>query len=477
MSFSVGDLVAHLRFDDREFRAGISRTQNGLNRLRGPLTTIAAGAAGANSQAVRLVSTLGMLGLGGGVTAAILAAATPIVTTFNKWSDAAKKYDEALSGASKRLDEIIRKRAQGGQLGAFEDMVSAQTRAGEIRRERADILANPRALFGQLTKGQQAAVARLSAELAAWERRVDAAKVAMQEGIPAIEGITVAVAKLKTLADVTFGPGLRSPSPTLTGGGRIAMDGTTRLRRITRDNLGMGGGATDNAVRGPNIGGFIRSLFDPKQFATSLLSGGISTLIGGAMGAIGGLFNQAASRLADAMEQNTRALRATADFLAERLTESGFGVEAKAIAKALQETINRIAVGDLESGLPGLGQLSTLMAELAKVGIDADTFRKVAASLGIDVGSINADILQQFLDQLTKAGSGLDELENSARRTSEALRNVPSGFKVALAAFNATVAIDARGQSPEAIALALQREFARMQARGGGGGFENRGPD
>ena len=51
---------------------------------------------------------------------------------------------------------------------------------------------------------------------------------------------------------------------------------------------------------------------------------------------------------------------------------------------------------------------------------------------------VDEKALRQFGERLTKAGFGLDGLADEAQRTAGALRNVPTGFKFALASFDAT---------------------------------------
>lgn len=59
----------------------------------------------------------------------------------------------------------------------------------------------------------------------------------------------------------------------------------------------------------------------------------------------------------------------------------------------------------------------------------------------LDMALLGQMSVQEFMEFLSFAEGSLDELADSANSASEALRNVPTGFKIALARFNATVGV------------------------------------
>lgn len=445
------------------------RTAPNMDKLRGSLLSIATAATGVHPGLLRIGSLLSSWAVSGVIVTGAVAGIAAIGAAFKREKEKVEEFEKAVTASMSRLDELVRKRAVGGQLGTFEDLINARTRAGEIRRDiagkEATIAGRSDILFGAANDKLRGEIGRLNAELAGMELRAAAAAKAIQEGaIPALEGLTVTAVRAKTLADMAFGAGLRDLSPTLTGRGRIAMDGSARFRRITSDNLGMGGGATDNSIQSGGLGGFLKSLFDPKQFATGLLSGGVTSIIGGLtdklLGGLMGLFNRQSDlqqRLAEAMEQNTRALTASSDFLAARVRGAGAGDFAGRTATAVDAILNELAVGDLALDKNGRVNGRTLSQELFsrlggfglggdQVGLD---LAKLFRALGFgDV--LNEDSLRTLGELLAKAGFAAGNLADAANRAAAALNNIPEGFKVARVRFNASEAEDA-----------AQRSFAR----------------
>ena len=248
-----------------------------------------------------------------------------------------------------------------------------------------------------------------------------------------------------------------------------------------------------------------------QDIGSNLAASAISHLVGVMLSDLKELF-AGVDKLAIAMERNTRALTASADFLKRRVEGSGLGEFADMVAAAAEGVLDRIAVGEADPKQAIVFLQAKIFEALGKArGIDLSgpateetralydeavaTLNVLAKSLGLDLTGFNEDTLRQLAEALSKAGFGLDDLADSARRTSEALRNVPSGFKIALATFNATqgvamagvggaasvahygdVYIDAQSKSPPVVYQEWLREQARTRVRGSGSGYENRGP-
>lgn len=430
-----------------------------FNRLRGPLTTLASQLTGLSPALGTLTGTFLSMAAGGGVAVAAIGGFALIGAAIRKMGEDVREANKALEQTAKQLDELSRKRAVGGQLVAFEGLVEARTQRREIQNQvderKAQIANRSSILFAAANERVQEEIDKLNIQLATWDRRISEAERAMEGAIPSIEGITVSVERLKRASLSDFaGPGLNAFA-------EASRPGRTErppewVRKILALDLqptaagGTGGGALDNAVGkfrdavdsfGQGVKDMVSGAFSKGGLAnigSSLASQGISFLVGKTLEKVGSLFNSASERLAAAMEQNTRALRATAEFLAKQLSSSGLTDEAETIAQVLQDVINQIAVG-------GPNKILAIFGALEKAGISLETFHKVAKQLGIDSHNISLETLQQFLDQLRKAGAGLDDVAEATNRITEALRNVPDIWSLTLARFRSVRAAGGLG--------------------------------
>lgn len=203
---------------------------------------------------------------------------------------------------------------------------------------------------------------------------------------------------------------------------------------------------------GEGVKGVVKGAFSSEgltQIGANLASGAIGFAADKAFSALQGLFDSSAEKLARALEQNTRALQAGGEFLAARLTGAGLADTARVIRVALENTRNRVATNDTIDGIPirtfgKQGAELTFLDELKKAGLSWKDAVKVAETLGINLtGADLNDAIQSFYTQVTNATDGLDGLSGEITKTTDALRNVPEGFKIALATFNATTGVAA----------------------------------
>jgi hypothetical protein len=186
-------------------------------------------------------------------------------------------------------------------------------------------------------------------------------------------------------------------------------------------------------------------LLDPKMIGSNIAGGLLSSFAGSVIGmagealkeGLGGIFDRVSrvqERLANALERNTRALQATGDFLGARLQEAGLSGTASLVEQALQEALNRFAVGDASviGGVQHLG--GTFGEELERLGVSIAEMAAVAELLGIDLTTYNEETLNAFLQQLGNATSGLEGMSSAL---ASATRNMPSWFRVQRATFAA----------------------------------------
>lgn len=246
------------------------------------------------------------------------------------------------------------------------------------------------------------------------------------------------------------------------------------------------------------------------NIGVDLVSSALGKLIGTAFSDIKTAF-AGVDKLARAMERNTQALQATGSFLKRRVEGAGLGDMAAMVARAAEGVLNKIAVGEADPKQAIVFLRAAVFEALGKArGIDlegepteatralfdeaTEIINALGRALGLDFAEFNDDTLRQFAEQLSNAGFGLDDLADVARQTTEALRNVPSGFKIALATFNATqgravgadglggtnnflgdIYIDAQNKTIEQALEELRRAQARAQRRGSGSGYTDRG--
>ncbi len=250
---------------------------------------------------------------------------------------------------------------------------------------------------------------------------------------------------------------------------RIGMAGQTRAP-TPQFAMGLGGPPPPTGAGATGAVGSFREAVDAfrggieNMFKGTFSAQGLanigSQLASNAIGFVVGKITSGVSnwltgvdKLTAALANNAKALNASNEFVAQQLQNSGVAGSAAAAEAAIQATINRIDFGQLakDTGgrvaggqnrggvLPGTGSIqATLTEELAKAGIDPTTFMKIASALHIDISQLTGDTLKQLFDQIAKATSGIDKLGNAANKTAAALSNIPAGFKIALARFNAS---------------------------------------
>lgn len=243
-------------------------------------------------------------------------------------------------------------------------------------------------------------------------------------------GVLSASVGARSVSPVFRSAGIRLPSASSMGiSARAVPGGFDRAVADFRAGMKEGfqsfkEGITDFKAIGSNLVG-------------NLAGAGVSFLADKAFKAIGDLFDSGAEKLARALEQNTRALQAGGEFLAARLTGAGQMDTAKTLRNVLETTRDRVASNDSIDGIPirTFGKQATeltFLDELRKHGLSFDQAKSVAETLGIQL--IGADLtpaLQAFFEQIQNA-------TGAVQKFADALNNVPAGFRVARARFNAS---------------------------------------
>lgn len=456
-----------------------------LDRLRGPLTTVAAQLTGLNPALSTLSSTLLSMAAGGAVTAGAVAGITAIGFAYRKLTEDTRKAREEHEKLVEKINETTRARIAASPQGMQDTIASlrAQLDAAFARRGAAqsDLAAAQMAgpLFPVSNFLASGAARKAEQEVIDLSRELYNASKAFADSwreAQRLDGMLLSVASSADRAKEAsekfwkdFGKRVqRLEAEVMTSNwarnamvGRVGLplQGALPLGDLgVRPNAGLGllpaatggvgGGRTDNAVKdfADAVGSFRQGVKDMvsdvfgkegiRSIGANLATQGIGFAAGKIMEQAGRMFTSAAERLAAAMRQNAQALQATAKFLADRLSASGMKDQATEIAAALQRAIDRMRVNT--GGVEGLSDVIILIKELQRAGIEFETVKEIAKTLGITLEAINADTLQQLLEQLNRAGAGVDSLADATERAAEALRNVPEIWNAALGRFRAT---------------------------------------
>lgn len=503
MAFSVGDLVASLELNDKEFRAGLVRVQGGvrqldqmlkgfqrsasgalivpaglaqgiaktdsaakaatssIDRFRGGLVSLASGAIGLNPQIARLATLLAGFAVSGTVTVVALAGLAALAGGWDLFTRKAKEAREETQLAIDKIRELAA--IQEGGLGGEEKkrIAAAQSRLtsmeggffsaaswAQARKDLADAEAQYGAVLIDEAKKRKEATSKDKASLEELNDRLFDLNIRAQFAAAGVEEM------LERALDPTRfgGPGIRSaalagPSPS-----RFFA----QLRSTVPVDTSGAGAPHANSIKsfelaikdfGASVKEMVKATFSGEgltNIGANLASAGIGMVAGklvdGLKGFVSGL-NDAQRLLAEAIEKNTRALQADGKFLRELAKEAGFEGFGNQIMEGVTRALSIMAVGRND----GRNVFEVLDEELKKAGLTPSmwtgSFKEMlqgwASALGIDVR--DEETLRQFLEQLGKAGFGLEDLTETARNTSEALRNVPTGFKIALAMFDATI--------------------------------------
>lgn len=193
------------------------------------------------------------------------------------------------------------------------------------------------------------------------------------------------------------------------------------------------------------------------QLASGAISAGIGLAADALFKGVSSLLNRespAEKALREAIEKNTAALTASSSFLHRQIVGTGLGEGkdnfAQLLSNAIQEQLDRQAIGkgsvSIEAliqslALPYIGDPNSefginFPAAEGKVNAWLD---QLVNSLGLDLGDLTpTEALRTLEEALSRAGYAAGDLADAADQAAAALRNVPAGFKIALARFNAT---------------------------------------
>lgn len=482
-------------------------TTSQFSKLRTATVAVANAAAGANPVFARMSAVFGAMSGTGGTVALAVAGIVALGFAYNKLTKAAKEAQKAQEDAI----DAARKIRMGPLASEIEQKQAAETLRDRLTAELATERKGRKVTIlddrGSITETiiNEKAIRKLEADLAEAEKAVktfggvittfnteaqqDAAEAsdrtaeAAERAAKEFEKWRIIVKDLdeemgRFLTDLLVvtdrmnklaGRGA-APRPGLTG------PTTTRAGGVVGRGAGLIGTSLDrlNAMRaartpesGGGIGAMLKAQLDPKQLITSIASGGVSAMIGAASNFATGLLTHAkrakeALRLhMEAVNDWDRSLRAAiASLRGESEKARTFAAiddiaqMFKGLAETFKVTTGPIPVFDtMDQLVEWLKNQQSLIAKLK----DAFPF-------------LNFDEFSERLDQLIKyaaeLGISLGKTSDAAKSATESMTNVPSGFKVFLARFQATA------PAFPASSLPTLPPPSTVNAGGGGGGTQ-----
>ena len=559
MATSIGELFATMVWDDRQFKAGIARTQaslKGLDSNFGRATsamgrsTAAAGktlggfadivhrdfgpaaktaginvrgvasafsmlavqATGANPAVVRLANVVGSFAIGGVFMAGAVAGVAALGFAWDAFTKKAREASEETERVIAKLLEAAALR-EGG-LGAAEKQDIAQAQANLDMMAGGYYFAESWANARQALVEAETAYGAILAEDA--RKRKEAASEAASTASKAASTVSDlndslldlnaraalagdAVGKMMAAwrSGAKFGPvGFNATQADIEAGkqerGAEAFARKGRIRgadsiftRTTTDKPGAGGATTGENIMavvgklGSAFKGIISAL-NPWQFLLEAVQRALGDFIVN-MTPVVEILAAALMPILKALFPIFKMLAIAATYVGQVLFEVAGGV-----AKALGALI--YGLGVIIKWIPGDNGLGEKIKGFGQSIID----------LGNGFGD-SADELANARDEIKGLGwqDALDPLAEAARDTAEALRNVPEGFKVAQAIFDATMGRSAPGAAamagggtsnhygdvyidanskPTSVAYdEWVQEQARRGRHGGGSGYTDRG--
>lgn len=503
--FSIGELLAELSIDDRQFIAGVKRVDGqmkvmergvrrasesarlNVNKLGNAFQSLAVSATNANPQIARLADVVGTFALGSAQMAAVLGGMAALALAWKAASDGAKVYAENVDDVLAKGRQLIQQQQFGAKLPLLQLKANTLAAREFATGEQADGSSKFRDVIGALLGASGFAGLfpkfRTGAQLTKkWADDIETANevlAAIDDALSAIDLETAAKgfdklrAKVERLnsaiaADVGARGGVGIPLSALQGNIADAKNAQRianieeRARRkkfgigatltpMVPDRRGQGGGLTDNAVGGlrKNFDSFLGGLkgvaagFSPAAIGAGLAN----TVASKALSGLGGLMDSLFGGVSTAITALAAALAHNTRALQASSRFLAGLLESTGLADEAS-TIAKVlenVIGRAVTSKDGRINLTQFRQDLAKAGISNETFNQVAAALGIDISTLSLEILQQFGQQLSSATSGLGDFGDEITRATEVLRNAPAGFKIRQGIFSATVGRDVGG--------------------------------
>lgn len=480
------------------------RSVPSVNALRGAMTSLAANAANAAPGVGQLTSVLGSMALGSTMMIGVLGGLAAVGFAWDAMTKKARESKKVVDEHIASLEKLAKKQAQGILGEVPEQTASAALRMAEIQSKITEIN-NLIAQGGEskyIASGRAAAdVVKLQKE---WDRLFKLMKAGQAESDRILDETVIdaateslrrykqeweEVARVMRMAAPLLGQAL-PPIGDVRGGPRAPQP-----RAPTLLPSGMGPPQMLNWQYSPpappvsflkDLGESIKGMLDPKMLLTGLVTGGISTGISALTSFVGGILTagKAARELARQMETAQRELLASFRDTVAGLRAQLAGPDAAAMFDAVSRIREQFKQFSKQFELGGwdLPQLPNIQAVIKWL---EEAIRTSGAALSPTALAALKEILER-----ARLEEELNKLADATNKVTSSLVNVPQGFKIALARFNATEGLMGPGPNipghpirgggpvftgditvmandPQEFLAKLETEVIRKQARGG----------
>lgn len=466
----------------RSFRtsgAAASRAAVDFNKLRGPLASVANGVLKLPPGLASVASILGSFALSGGVLAGAIVGLAALGLAWKKLKGDADEAREALKSAA---DQALRIRAAESHVD-IETTKNINALSGGIFKQRNKV---SRLEMLGYERSNPAKLREERARLQSMIGQRDTLRGSLLKNLPELDAIEAVATSAKTHARETERAAeawkkVRAevaalPWSPLAGTGRMgahkSIGGTSTMferppepgPRMSFGDRALGFASATGLSFKDAISSRMKQLTDPSALG-GMLAGGAMSLAASAVGKLVGTI----SRLGGTSEAAARQIAAAQQRMVQSLRDSVINLTGSTSDKALVDVRKTIAdqVAALVAGglvnFP-IGTTGSARERAARSGVARDAF---LAQLG-NVGSFDAlikmvegmkplfgttnqgldaynDLLKLVTALTDNAKKEIEGLGNAAKAASEALRNVPQGFKIALARFNATEGLATSG--------------------------------
>lgn len=441
-----------------------------MNSLRSGVTTFAAGALSAAPGVAQLGSTIGALAIGSTMMIGVLAGVAALGYGWQKLSEHARELREAAEGARAAIARIGTTASTA--LVEHQKALNAENEALDQRNKRGRTLlqilsavpgmyeaVNTRIaantnLFGQNTKAIQKAgdeLDRLRAEGLERQKEeqekaaraaADARDRAFREEMEAYDAHYRARMELEKRWENIRRTTLSQPP--IAGATGQGWQGAALPRPVglnqqmddVRKDLGIGG--QPSFLRGL-FGGLkesISSMFNPTRLLTGLATGGISTLLNGVVngltGLVGGLFDGG-----KAAREFARQMRAAQNEFINNSRDSLERLQAQAKGGDAVEQYD--AAASVRAQIDEFLQKFNIKGGGPASGLDLAGLREWLKNLTVP-GGFNSKQFEawELILATIDARQAILDMADAASKATEALTNLPAGFKIALERFRAS---------------------------------------
>lgn len=466
----------------------------GLRSLNGAFVTLTRQITGVPPVVGQFTNVLGTLAIGVGPMALALAGVTALAAAFVLVTREAREAKKAAEEAGKAVTNAwLARQTQGdvdliqqqGAIGAQLDTQARKVQRAVAARENKEYLAKLNADLLDLQTQYEQATALLTerrterqkeaADRAAREqkRASDEIRKALKEQEEAAEAAARAMGRLNDFYRANRQFIIRMPvtgDPTTSPGG-VTRFGGAGDRVLVGQNLPRQITPVPEPSGVPNFIGNLMGQFDPKLIASGLATGFISNMV-----------NLAIPKLAE-LGKSILGLGSAADRMAVALRKLGESWEAElrilrggesgAVAQLVQDAQRRIneafeiilqGVSGRDRAAIGIPRLDASVDTMAEFEAEMARIREqwIAAGLSMDDFNVMLEIARENFDRLN------DSLRDAAR-------NIPQGYKIALAQFNATTPTAAAPRTlrviiqaePRGIFRAVEQEAVIVRRTGG----------